>query len=182
MTRETLTLSAAECRFAADDTGTFTGYASVFGETDRYGDTIRPGAFKKTLTSRKNRGPVAFFWNHDQGKPIGVWTEIVEDQRGLKVTGKIITDTTAGRDAYLLLKAGAVTGLSIGFNPLRVERGPNGGRIVTEIDLVEISLVTLPAASKARVTSVKGADLFGVAAFRKAARGAALSFQWSKPR
>lgn len=63
---ETLTLTAEEVRFATDDAGTFTGYASVFGEPDSFGDTIKPGAFRKTLSERKRTGGPAMFWNHTQ--------------------------------------------------------------------------------------------------------------------
>jgi uncharacterized protein len=158
MTRETLTLAAPEVRFAADDAGTFSGYASVWNEPDSYGDTIKPGAFRKTLSQRKRAGGPAMFWNHNPDKPIGVWTDLTEDERGLKVTGKLVTDSTRGADALALLKAGAVNGLSIGFRARQSERGPNGGRVLTDIELVEISLVTLPAASRARVTSVRNAN------------------------
>lgn len=175
MTRETLTLSAEEVRFATDDAGVFSGYAAIFGEADSYGDTIKPGAFRKTIASRKNRGPVAMFWNHDPGKPIGIWTSIAEDTKGLKVTGRLILETAAGAEAYALLKAGAVTGLSIGFNAVKSVRGPNGGRVLTELDLIEVSAVTLPAASRARVTNIKGAAPDRVAAFILVARRAAAS-------
>lgn len=178
MKRETITLTATEVRFAADDTGTFTGYASVFGEPDSYGDTIKRGAFARTLRESKATGGPAMFWNHNPDQPIGVWVQVVEDERGLKVTGKLVIETAKGAEALALLKAGAVNGLSIGFRARKAERGPNGGRVLTDIELVEISLVSLPAASKARITSVKGAaDQVGVAAFVQAARRAALSIR-----
>lgn len=181
MKRETITLAATEVRFATDDAGTFTGYASIFGEPDSYGDTVKRGAFRKTLRERKAGGGPAMFWNHDSNQPIGVWTELVEDERGLKVTGKLVTETAKGSEALALLKAGAVNGLSIGFRARSAERGPNGGRVLTDIELVEISLVSLPAASKARITSVKGAaDQASVAAFVEAARRAALSIRGLK--
>lgn len=123
MKRETITLDAPEVRFATDDAGTFTGYASVFGEPDSYGDTVKRGAFRKTLRERKATGGPAMFWNHDSNQPIGVWTELVEDERGLKVTGKLVTETAKGAEALALLKAGAVNGLSIGFRARSAERG-----------------------------------------------------------
>ena len=88
------------------------------------------------------------------------------------MTGRLVTETAKGAEALALLKAGAVTGLSIGFRALASERGPNGGRVLTAIDLVEISLVTLPAASRARVTSVRHANP-ALAGFVDAARAAA---------
>jgi HK97 family phage prohead protease len=178
MTRETLTLAANEVRFSTDEAGTFSGYASVFGEPDAYGDTIKPGAFRKTLAQGKRAGGPAMFWNHDPGQPIGVWTDLAEDERGLKVTGRLVTETARGAEALALLKAGAVNGLSIGFRARAAERGPNGGRVLTDIELVEISLVSLPAASKARVTSVKNAvQPARTAAFVQAARRAAQSLK-----
>lgn len=178
MKRETLTITAAEVRFATDDAGTFTGYASVFGEPDSFGDTIRRGAFGRSIRERKSTGGPAMFWNHNPDQPIGVWLEIVEDERGLKVTGKLVTETARGAEALALLKAGAVNGLSIGFRARKSERGPNGGRVLTDIELVEISLVSLPAASKARVMTVKGAvNPASHAAFIQAARRAALAIK-----
>lgn len=178
MKRETITLAAAEVRFAADDAGTFTGYASVFGEPDTYGDTVKRGAFARTIRERKVTGGPAMFWNHDSNLPIGVWSELVEDERGLRVTGQLVVETVKGAEAHALLKAGAVNGLSIGFRARKAERGPNGGRVLTDIELVEISLVSLPAATKARVTNVKGAaGQASVAAFTQAARRAALAIR-----
>ena len=178
MAREILTLPAHEVRFATDEAGIFSGYASVFGEPDSYGDTIKGGAFARSLAKRSSPGGPAMFWNHDPDQPIGVWTELREDARGLKVTGKLVTETVKGAEALALLKAGAVNGLSIGFRAVASERGANGGRVLTAIDLVEISLVSLPAASKARITSVKGtAALADTAAFIQAARRAAIAIK-----
>lgn len=169
---ETKTVTAAEIRFASDETAAFTGWASIFGEPDSYGDTIKPGAFRKALLDRKHTGGPAMFWNHDPDQPIGVWTELAEEARGLKVTGRLVTETIKGAEAYALLKAGAVNGLSIGFRARSAERGPNGGRVLTDIDLVEISLVSLPAANKARITSVKSKS--SGATFIEAVRRAAI--------
>jgi HK97 family phage prohead protease len=81
MTRETLTLTAAEVRFATDEAGTFSGYASVFGEPDIFGDTIKMGAFRKTLAEhRRQKTAPGMFWDHDPGRPIGVWSSLEEDQ------------------------------------------------------------------------------------------------------
>ncbi len=152
MSRELKFLPLTEVRFAEGEAGTFTGYASVWDSPDSYGDVIRKGAFAKTL---KRMRP-AMLWAHDTSTPIGTWTDLVEDERGLKVAGKLVTETRMGSEALALLKAGAVSGLSIGFRAVRSERGPNGGRVLTEIELPEISVVVLPAATKARVESVRG--------------------------
>lgn len=178
MKRETLTLVADEVRFATDEAGTFSGYASVWNEPDSFGDTIKRGAFARTIRERKGTGGPAMFWNHNPDQPIGVWTETVEDERGLKVSGRLVTETTRGAEALALLKAGAVNGLSIGFRARKSERGPNGGRVLTDIELVEISLVTLPAATKARVTSIRrAASPASTAAFVQAVRRAVTSLK-----
>ena len=157
MKRETLTLAAPEVRFAADDSGTFSGYAAVFGElVASHNEMVKSGAFTRSLAETRGQPP-AMFWNHNPDEPIGVWTDLTEDARGLKVAGRIVTDTSRGRDVQALLKAGAVTGLSIGFKARREERGAKGVRILTDVDLVEISLTSLPAARNARVTQVRHA-------------------------
>ena len=134
---------------------TFSGYGAVFGNQDHASDIIAPGAFTKTLADHKANGTVpAMFFNHDAwSMPIGVWTELEEDDYGLKANG-VFLDTAAGRDAYTAVKAGAVTGLSIGF--WVVEFSMEGGvRTITEAKLMEISVVTFPCNEKARVADVK---------------------------
>jgi HK97 family phage prohead protease len=180
MSRETRTLIATELRFSDDQPGTFSGYASVFNEPDSYGDTIKAGAFRKAIAQRSKSGGPAMFWNHNSDQPIGVWTELAEDARGLKVTGRLVVETARGAETLALLKAGAVNGMSIGFRARSAERGPNGGRVLTDIDLVEISIVSLPAASKARVTSVKSDGDPAAAAFVLAARRAAQAIRGPK--
>lgn len=148
-----------EIKFALQTGGEFEGYASVFGdEPDAYGDTIAPGAFTDTLARHKMEGSTPLLlWSHDQSAPIGKWLSLEEDQRGLKVRGRLVLDTVKGAEAYALLKAQALNGLSIGYRVLGFERLPGGGRKLTEIELFEISLVTLPASKRARVTGVKSA-------------------------
>lgn len=169
MKYETRMLTADEVRFAADETGVFSGYASVWDAADSFGDVIRKGAFAKTV---KRMRP-AMLWQHNSHAPIGKWTSVTEDARGLRVEGKLVLETRQGAEALALLRAEALNGLSIGFRTIRAERGPNGGRILTEIELPEISLVTMPAANRARVDSVRSARVGDIAAFVKAARRAA---------
>lgn len=148
-----------EVKFDADaDEGTFTGYASTFGgAADEYGDVIAPGAFTRTLSEHKAAGTApAMFLSHDPRDPIGVWEQIKQDANGLAVTGRLILESTRGRDAHALMKAGALSGLSIGYRARLTERRRGGGRLLKAVDLVEISVVALPAARRARVTSVKG--------------------------
>lgn len=161
-----------EVKFASDEAGVIEGYASLFGgEPDSYGDTIAKGAFAGSLAEHKAaRTAPLMLWMHDPSEPIGVWHEVREDASGLAVKGRLILETVRGREAHALLKAGALNGLSIGFRVRDAERRQDGGRLLTEIDLVEISLVSMPAARRARVTSVKSAP-----AGTTAAKGAASS-------
>ena len=165
-------------RFApTDDAGTFTGVAAVHAEPNRHGETIRFGAFKRTLAEHQRAGTrVLMLRDHDPRQIVGVWDSIVETDKGLVVTGRFITATAAGAEAYALVKAGAVTGLSIGFRARADARGSNGGRILTDIELVEISIVGLPSAAKARIKTIRSqpgrspkAAAF-IAACRKATR------------
>jgi HK97 family phage prohead protease len=139
---------------AAD--GTFSGYASLFGETDLNRDRVMPGAFAKSLARRGAAG-VRMLFQHDPATPIGVWTEVREDSRGLFVRGRLTTDVAKGREALALMRAGAIDGLSIGFRTVRGKTDAKTGvRSLVEIDLWEISVVTFPMLPTARVTMVKG--------------------------
>lgn len=143
--------------------GTIEGYGSVFGNTDSYGDIVMPGAFSASLV-KAGRMPVALLWQHDPGEPIGVWDELREDNYGLKCRGRIL-DTTRGREALTLMRAGAPFGLSIGYECSRYETDENQRdkygwpvRKLLECDLWEVSVVTFPANDAARIESVKRAD------------------------
>ena len=134
------------------------GYASTFGNVDSYGDTVRPGAFKKTLQD-KNRGRnVKFLYQHHSYEPIGVPVEIREDKKGLFFKA-IFADTTRGNDAYELAKMGALDGFSIGYRPVKYEDdNDKGTRELIEIELGEVSLVTFEADVHAKVTNVKSEE------------------------
>lgn len=135
---------------ADGEAGEFTGYGSVFGNVDSYGDRIEPGAFKASLATRMPK----LVWQHDIYQPIGRWLEAKEDERGLFLRGKLSLGVGKGREAYELLKDGALDGLSIGY---RTKSAVNDGniRVLKEIDLWEVSLVTIGANSEALVTGVK---------------------------
>lgn len=161
---EQMAVSRLECRFdSPDDTDgkmTFSGYGAVFGNVDSYGDVIAPGAFAKSLANHYSEGsqPLMFL-NHDAfgSLPIGRWTDMAEDGHGLKVHGELL-DTQMGRDTYTALKAGAINGLSIGFRPVEFStrsKPEDPRRTLKAVDLVEVSVVTLPANQKARVSAVK---------------------------
>ena len=136
--------------------GLFAGYASLFNVADGEGDVVAPGAFASALATR---GParIAMLWQHAPEQPVGTWTHIAEDARGLWVEGRLALESEAGREAHALLKARALTGLSIGFDTVRAERRA-GGRTLLEIDLWEVSLVTFPMLEAARVMRVKAAS------------------------
>ncbi len=155
---------------AAGDDGSVEGYGSVFGVRDYYDDVIANGAFLESLKAHKAADTMpAMLWQHDAGQPIGIWTDMVEDQRGLRIVGKLALETVKGKEVHALLKMGAINGLSIGFHSKQwaYDRDTEV-RTLTEIDLWEVSLVTFPANEKARVTGVKAADLAGITTIRQA--------------
>jgi uncharacterized protein len=149
---------ALEIRAAED--GTVEGYGSVFGVRDNYDDVIAPGAFLASLNEHKSEGSMpAMLWQHDPSEPIGIWTEMVEDAKGLRIKGKLALETVRGKEAHALLKLGALNGLSIGFMSKQWKYDQESEiRTLTEIDLWEVSLVTFPANEKARITNVKASD------------------------
>lgn len=135
-------------------TGRFDGYAAVFDAVDGGGDAVARGAFAATLARRGATG-VKLLWQHDPTQPIGVWERIREDDHGLRVSGRLLLETQAGREAAALLAAGALDGLSIGFQTVAAENRNlreqrKRGRRLLEVDLWEISLVTFPMALGAR--------------------------------
>jgi len=143
------------------DYGTFEGYGSVFGNKDLGNDVIERGAFLKSLKRRKPQN-VKLLYQHKSDMPIGVFDEIREDDHGLVVKGRLALKTQAGAEAYELLKMGALDGLSIGFrvNPKEVSYDKRGNkRIIKEVDLMEVSLVTFPMNPQATVRSVKGEEI-----------------------
>ncbi len=146
-------LSLSECEIKLDDAGaTFEGYASVFGGTDSYGDTIEPGAFTGTL---RTYGAPKMFFNHASWElPIGAWKEAQEDERGLRVRGEFTPGNRMAEDVRAALRHGTVDGLSIGFylksGDFKEQEG--GGRVIKRVSrLVEVSVVTFPADGAARV-------------------------------
>lgn len=155
--RETKDLSGTELRFlASSDQGIFEGHASLFGVQDAYGDVIKRGAFKQSLKAFKSasRMPLMLY-SHDPSRPVGVWEKIEEDDKGLLVQGRLLRDIPDGDLAYKLLMGKAFDGLSIGFRVVEATRDSKGVRLVSQIDLVEISLVSLPAMPGARIEQVR---------------------------
>jgi len=130
----------------------FAGYASVFDKIDHGGDIVRRGAFSRAISA--GGGGLPLLWQHDEKQPIGRIEKIEEDARGLRVIGRITRASHGGQDAAALVGEGAVSGLSIGYRPVRAARRRNGARELTDLDLIEISLVTFPMQPLARVHAV----------------------------
>lgn len=126
------------------------GYASIFNINDSDNDIIAPGAFKSSLNSS-----VKLLWQHDHTKPIGIITKMQEDATGLRIEAEINNKTTDGMNASALLRQRAVTGLSIGFNILESDYNQKSQRVISALDLKEISIVTFPANDMANVEEVK---------------------------
>jgi HK97 family phage prohead protease len=137
--------------------GTFTGYASVFGEVDSYKEVVPKGAFKASLKAWAKKGQLPrLLWMHRSDSPIGIYTKMVEDDKGLYVEGQLSLETTKGKEAYVLLKMGALDGLSIGYVATEWTENKKTGIVTLDvIDLWEVSLVTFPAGPSARVDGVK---------------------------
>lgn len=173
---ETKRINFAECKLAVIDAATdvmeFSGYGAVFGNVDSYGDVIEKGAFSAYLSdvkSGKQNWP-AMLMQHggwgvsaDDFTPVGVYTDLIEDDFGLKTAGNLAA-TPRGIEAHTLMKMfprPAISGLSIGYY-VREEayggKNDNYDRLIKQIDLIEISIVTFPANDKARIGGVKSAQ------------------------
>lgn len=137
---------------AVNEDGLFSGYGSVFGVKDSYSEIVAPGAFSESIDTRMP----SLLWQHRTGEPIGVYTSVKEDGVGLYVEGQLALKTVRGAEAYELLKMGAISGLSIGFNTREDSYDKVSGiRTLKKVELWEVSLVTFPANDAARVTDVK---------------------------
>ncbi len=128
-------------------TATIEGYASIFNVADGNGDIVAPGAFTGSL---QRGAPVRMLYQHAVDAPIGRWTALEEDARGLFVRGEIILSSDRAREVYALLEGGAIDGLSIGFRTVKA-RKEAGGRRILKAELWEVSVVTFPMAPAARV-------------------------------
>jgi HK97 family phage prohead protease len=168
-TRRALTRRDTPARLAdlADDE--FEGYASLFGVPDSSGDIVARGAFAASLRRRPPE-KVRMLYQHSALEPIGVWTAIKEDARGLYVRGRLVLDVIRAREVRALIAEGALNGLSIGFRTLRARRdAAQGQRTLTEIELWEISVVTFPLLAGSLVTAVGGKSTPLASTIQKAA-------------
>ncbi len=139
------------------------GYASLFGACDQGGDVVEAGAYGTSLKRLEAGGRrVKMLWQHDPSEPIGIWDEVREDARGLYVKGRLLKEVARAREAAALIEAGAIDGLSIGYRTLRATKDDRGRRLLSEVELWEVSLVTFPMLPEARVApeaaEVKGAE------------------------
>lgn len=143
---------------AVEKDGFFSGYGSVFGVIDSYREIVAPGAFAASLAVRTAKGrKLPILWQHRSDQPLGVYDVAREDDTGLYLEGHLLVEeVTQAREAHALMKAGALTGLSIGYY-VTGESWNEKDRIrtLTAVDLEETSLVTFPANDAARVESVK---------------------------
>ncbi|MDP3897629.1 MAG: HK97 family phage prohead protease [Mesorhizobium sp.] len=166
--------------------GAFSGYASLFGKVDMARDAVEAGAFRRSL---RQRGPesVRMLYQHDPNQPIGRWTEIREDARGLFVRGRLTPGVARSREVLQLMRAGALDGLSIGFRTVRARKDVQSGvRRILEADLWEISVVTFPMLPEARIAQVKHAARArawtgGRAEMRRIDRGLRYAPHWPQP-
>ncbi len=143
-----------------EDEGVFSGYASMFDNTDLGGDVVERGAFSKSLR-RKGARKIKLLYQHDAKEPIGVLDSVKEDKDGLYVKGRLAMGTQKGKEVFELMKMGAIDGMSIGY---RVDQKGQSyderrkKRYLKEVDLMEVSMVTFPMNPKARIYSVKAQD------------------------
>jgi HK97 family phage prohead protease len=144
-----------------DDSGTFTGYGSVFGNVDGGNEIVVKGAFAESLAARAAKGrKLPILWQHRSGEPIGVYDSVKEDDRGLLMSGRLlINDVQRAKEAYALMKAGAVTGMSIGYGVVEDSvDSKTRVRSLKKLNLEETSIVTFPMNDDARVELVKSMD------------------------
>tara|TARA_R100000654_G_scaffold74062_1_gene107774 strand:- start:31 stop:726 length:696 start_codon:yes stop_codon:yes gene_type:complete len=145
----------------AEEDGSFEGYASVFNNKDLGNDVIKKGAFLNTIKSKKPK-QIKLLYQHKTDEPIGVIDSLEEDMKGLRVKGRLAMGTQKGKEAYELMKMGALDSMSIGYkvSPDDYKYDPKKRkRIIKSIDLMEVSLVTFPMNPKAKITKVKLADM-----------------------
>ncbi|MEL6587056.1 MAG: HK97 family phage prohead protease [Pseudomonadota bacterium] len=152
------------------DGAEISGYASWFGVEDTGNDVVEAGAYCDSLARLAAEGrSVKMLWQHDPAQVIGVWDEVREDGRGLFVKGRLLPGVEKAREAAALIEAGALDGLSIGYTVKRAVKDIQGRRLLKELELWEVSLVTFPMLPSARV-GAKADPLRDVARAIEAAR------------
>ncbi len=164
---------------SVQDGAVIEGYASRFGDCDQGGDIVTKGAYTKSLKAlAAGDRTVKMLWQHDPAQPIGIWDEVREDGQGLWVKGRLLDSIAKGREAAALIEAGAIDGLSIGYRTVRATKNDKGQRLLTELELWEVSLVTFPMLPSARVAA-KSDEMFDEA---EALREMAAAFDGARAR
>lgn len=139
----------------ADEAGTIEGYGSIFENVDNGGDIVARGAFSASLQSGRK---VKMLMQHDPDRVVGIWDDLTEDERGLRVKGRLLTNIARGAEAHELAKSGAIDGLSIGYRTVK-SMDRNGKRVILQADLWEVSLVTFPMNELAKIDAVKAVEM-----------------------
>lgn len=137
-----------------DEKGVVEGYASKFGIQDQGGDIVVKSAFSKSIGQRIPK----MLWQHDPSEPIGIWTDVKEDDTGLFVRGQINMDVQRGRETHSLIKSGAIDGMSIGYRTRKATKNKSGARELSDLDLWEVSMVTFPMLLEATVQAKSLSD------------------------
>lgn len=141
-----------ETKLDATDDGAIEALAWPFATPDRVGDVITKGAFGSAAF------PLPMLFGHDPNDPVGAWNEGEEREDGLHLKGALlVADVPRAREVRALVRAGAVRGVSIGFRTKAATKRAGGGRTITDLELMECSLVTFPCHPGARVASAKSA-------------------------
>lgn len=140
---------------SVSENGSFSGLASVFGNVDLGGDVVVAGAFSKSLADRGSEIPI--LWQHDARQPIGLG-KLKETNSGLLIEGQLVMSVARAKEAYDLMKARVLKGLSIGFDTVKSDMQA-GIRYLKELKLFEVSLVSIPMNPAAQILTVKIGNL-----------------------
>ncbi len=141
-----------ETKLAMSDEGRIEGWAWKYAQPDRIGDVITKGAFAGAAL------PLPMLFGHDMNDPVGTWDAATDAEDGLSLKGRLLIEEVGrAREVSALVRSGAVRGISIGFRTKAATKRKGGGRTITELELLEASLVTVPMHPGARVTSAKTA-------------------------
>ena len=155
MTNSAMERLEFKAAFTTDDTGQVEGKAWDFSSPDRVGDVIEPAAFANAIGKS-----LPMLFAHNQEQVVGTWDAVTVDADGLKVKGRLLVDDVArAREVRALLRAKSVTGLSVGFMTKKAAPRKGGGRTISDLDLVEVSLVAVPAHPGAQISQVKDMKL-----------------------
>ena len=154
---------------AIDEEGKFSGYASTFGNVDLVGDIVQKGAFVKTL--QKGADKILMLWQHKSDEIVGEFTTLVEDEKGLFFEGQLfLKNIQRSTEAHFLMLKRLIKAVSIGYRIEEKSFDNNNNRLLKQVDLIEISLVTYPANPEATIDRVKSADQMSEREFEKSLR------------